>query len=920
MINQVPFIGRSYELAEIQKAFEDFGTRRLIYFVGDGGVGKTRLLEEAKSTIESNPNFFVIPSLDFDDPTITNFDNFEFRLASEINNKGIKSDSYFNALNDLRKMQGAKVSIEGIINQQKIINKILVDLLNNSTHEKRIALFIDTSEKAESMGFWENFLSLLSTLNNVVCIIVGRPHKEFNLSVIIDHGFEGQVQEFNLKPLDINDSQKYLEAKQEQIHTNIDPATVNKLLLLADGRPILLDLAVELVARGTALDTLEWLYNTDSSAFDAASDDKKLEMRKNFEEHLVLYISKIRKRVHQLILILSRIYPLSREMVSFLVQLPAEEANSLFDEMKSFVFVKSFPDPDYISLHDEMRRLVIEYVWHEVDPDGLRQKRDSRRAVEWYQRERGQLLGRLQERKGAQQPDEFDIEKLQEYLDTLEEQLCLHLLESDIPDRFSTWMQVVNQQRLIDKFSSAKKLVDNAFTHFPTFTEDQQFDYLLLKARLTGENGQGVDAEIQLNSLLEQFGQLERRKSSISNALGIVEGKLGKFELALTHQLQCLEIIQHNNPKAVPNVANRVGYNYRLLGNKADAEKYYRLALEAIAKFPENERDENLRASLHNNLGYIFGLNRKFLQMESQCDKATDIWSKVGLEKEIGRTEATRAIFYRDQGFYQRASELLNQAILRYELPDDHEQLCRAYFHLGWTQWYIAEKIDEQLSDISLVEWDEPALSKALEYLEKSLELARMFGLKYELPGILHQTASAHWYLGRTKKDDTLMQEAKELNDEAFKTSLSVRDIRYAIDSLVGYAEWDYDLGQYQNIPSVDQQLHSEFGQYEKQYELYFGRMHRIKADIAFQQQNWEQAFSNYAKGLALIVDHHGFGRFTPERELLRLTGKLKQLNTDLVKDWVAYLQNEWSKLEGKQRVDLLLDWCSQYDIPGFSE
>jgi tetratricopeptide (TPR) repeat protein len=239
---------------------------------------------------------------------------------------------------------------------------------------------------------------------------------------------------------------------------------------------------------------------------------------------------------------------------------------------------------------------------------------------------------------------------------------------------------------------------------------------------------------------------------------------------------------------------------------------------------------------------------------------------------------------------------------------------------LGWTHWYIAEKVDEQSPDISLLEWDDAELSRALEYFEKSLDLARKYGLKYELPGILHQTASVHWYLGKTRKDDALLEEARKLNDEAFEVSMSVRDIRYAIDSLVGYAEWDYDIGIYDNIPLIDQRLHSEFGQYEKQYELYFGRMYRIKADIGFHNQDWEQAFSNYAIGLAMIVDHHGFGRFTPERELLRLTGKLKQLNAELVKEWVAYLQNEWSALEKKQRIDLLLDWCSQYTIPGFSE
>ena len=916
MSSQIPFIGRIDELEIISKGLQ-IRESNIIYILGEGGVGKTRLVQEVRIKTEMQDSFLVTQTLDFDDQSNRMFDNFELRLAEEVKRKGFNLDAYSNALRDLRKMEKANVSPDGLVSQKEQARLILVNILNQISSEKRIVFILDTVEKSESGIFWATLVDFLARIKNFTCILAGRRQVSFNLREVLEEKFVDRVIYLELQPLKPEDSIRYLEEKQESAHTNIDKSLVQKLLYLTGGRPILIDLAVEYVARGISLD---WLLEEDLDTLKSSSTDEQHRRRKEFEKQLVQYIMKIRKPIHRLVLTMSRIYPLSKSMISTLLDLDDQEADDLYTDAKSYVFVKELPELARITLHDEMRDLVNLYVWPELDIDNARRRRDSQLSIKIYEQEDQVIRTQLEDKNYIASLSAIEEKELETNLEMIDEQLCNHLLYAGLPDGFMRWKKIVDDYRTENEFSFAKGLVDSAQEYFSALTQDQQFEYLILEARLTNEIGQVNEAEKKLHILLEEYGDKDEYKSGILNAMGLVEEKLGKMQAALDHQLQCLEIVKRFNTSAVAPVSNRIGYLYRLMGNLSKAEEYYRFALKTNSDIPFAKRRQSLTASLFNNLGYIFGLERKYAQMDLHCDQAAEIWFELGMNQEIGRSETTRAIFHRDQGNYLGSLDLLKQAVSRYVDPDDHEQLCRSYFHLGWTQWYIAEKVNELASDISLVDWDDVALSLALDYFLKSLELARKYSLKFEMPGIMHQTSSVYWYLGRIRKDESLLQKARVLNHESYEVSVQVHDNRYAIDSLLGDAEWDYDIAEYENIPKYDQKLQAEYGQFQNQYKLYFGRMYRIKADVAFRQQEWGTAFANYAIGLGMIQHHHGFGRYTIQRELLRLSRKLKQLQPNQIKESISYLRREWTELKQKQDVDLLLSWCDQLELRGLSE
>jgi tetratricopeptide (TPR) repeat protein len=199
--------------------------------------------------------------------------------------------------------------------------------------------------------------------------------------------------------------------------------------------------------------------------------------------------------------------------------------------------------------------------------------------------------------------------------------------------------------------------------------------------------------------------------------------------------------------------------------------------------------------------------------------------------------------------------------------------------------------------------WHETLLS-AREAFEKSLKLARDYDAKTELPGILHQSSNVYWLLGENA-------EARKRNDEAYELSKEIPDYRYAVDSLVGKAEFDYDEGKFERISEYAQELRDEYESEGYNYPLFFGRMRRIQADVAFSEGDKETAREKYTKGLGQIIQHGGYGMYFIDRELERLERTLSTIPREAASDWLVYFKENWSKLSVEGH-EYLLDWCDR--------
>lgn len=366
MAKQVPFINREHELDLIEELIRKWDTWGIFCINAPGGVGKTRLLQEVYKRYTSSKQARLITTdiIDFDDRTFHIMQNVGRRIAQMLDES--KFEPYLRSLLDRLKMQEAGVSTEQLAQASLAIDQAFADCFNKISEQQRIVLFMDTTDAIEGTAVRDYVAGIGEQVKNGVLLIAGRNAR--SIGEFMQAKLGEKVQIIDLKPLQEKASESYLQQKQKLLHISLEPELSQKLLFLAGGRPIMIDLAVDLLSQEIPL---EWLAESSLEEIESLSEQQIQVRRQEFERRLVHHIADTRRLMDWLILVMSRVYPLVPEMIGKLLSISEDEATSLFQDAQNYVFVKQLPD-GRISLHDEMRRMINAYVWPEVDPDGYR--------------------------------------------------------------------------------------------------------------------------------------------------------------------------------------------------------------------------------------------------------------------------------------------------------------------------------------------------------------------------------------------------------------------------------------------------------------------------------------------------------------------------------------------------------------------
>lgn len=389
MTSQPLFIGRVDEQVLIKQCIEEQGNRYIIAINADGGIGKSRLLREIHDHYSDRKikDLMITEIIDFDDPAFHIPRNVTRQLSEMLRRKYF--DPYLSAEIEYRNMQLRGVARARLEKEREIVSATFVDCFNHLSSQKRPVLFFDTTDKLEGRkDIWQDLEVKFQKMNNFVALIAGRDAKKITKSLKLNFEDKESILFIDLEPFPTGDGKAYIDERCKQKNIpNIESDLIDKILLLTQGKPVLLDLAVEWRARGISLDWLE-----KSSVKDLQKLTKKqLSHRiKSVEKQLVSNINALQDPKDRLILLLSHVFPLDIEMIKTI--LPTANAAKLFGEAKEFVFVKSLPN-NQISLHDVMRDMVNKHVWPDVDPD--RRKRYSKKALEIYKKRLSALTQQL---------------------------------------------------------------------------------------------------------------------------------------------------------------------------------------------------------------------------------------------------------------------------------------------------------------------------------------------------------------------------------------------------------------------------------------------------------------------------------------------------------------------------------------------
>ncbi len=909
MNTQIAFIGRKDELGQIDALIHEQQTRKILCIDAEGGIGKTRLLQEIHARYACKDNgIFVANIIDFDNRALHIPESLRFTASRRIGSEHFAT--YLQNLRHYRMMESGGVNPEQLEQEKLKIQRAWCDDFNTFSSQQRVVYLLDTTDSLKKPDILNYFITDLAIehLNNALFIVAGR--NAADVREVLSVHLHDNVQHLTLPPLEPDGARLYLQQKQELLYIVLEPELADKILFLSGGKPILLDLAIEWRAREIPLD---WMVKSSLGYLHALSEEHLHERQQAFERQLVLNIAQTREQKDWLVLALSHVYPLSVELIAKLLNITDQEAQALVEQAKSSACVKTLPDGD-ISLHDEMRRMIHEYVWPENDPDGEQRRWYSEVAAEYFKTVVSEFEAQIQTQK-KEPLQEFDGFLKAEKLATRQEAATVnwlrHALNADTDTGFSRYKQIVWKARNAQRHRFARQLQDIVRDHFRYLNKTQQHEFTVLHGRLLNDRGYPLEAQKLFEQLLVESREVPEHEADIYNALASTQISLGNLEMALEYQQKCLDILTWlNKQEFIPNVANQMGYIHRLRGELEESTRYYKMALDTALQTDTPSR--HTVASVLNNLGYVLALQGKYHEGQTYCEQAIQLWEIENLSKNIGQGEIAIAAILRNRGRHDLAIQYLQKALARFEEPDDSLWLIRAYLQLGWTQWYQAmekEKKDAfRLGKKSLVEEigmrrKQRMLELARESFEKSFSFAKKYYTQTEFPAILGQYGKVCWLLNDKEN-------AHQMVEKSFTLSEEIHDIQQAINCLVDMAEFDYVEQKYDKIPEYAKTLKEKYEDKGYNYPFFFGRMRRFLADIAFEEEQYGDALKYYAEGLALIKQHGGFSIYSIMQELAALGEKLDSLSPISAYQWITYLKKYWGEQKPAENYTTLLIWC----------
>jgi tetratricopeptide (TPR) repeat protein len=675
---QVPFINRVEELERIETLINEWGTQCWVFVHAAGGIGKTRLLQEVRGRSSSTTeysNLRISNILDFDDKDLHLGQNLARQIA-RIDEKTFAP--YFQASLDFHRMEIAGISQERLKEERSALNTTFVKCFNDLSAHQRVVLLLDTFEVVQETDFANYLFNMGKELRNAVFLIAGRTTRTLYQTLQSTAHSVDLIDIIELQPLKEEDSATFLQQKQEAIFISLEPDIASKLLFLADGLPILLDLAVDWRAHGISL---AWLIETDLETLQALPDEELAQRRKEFKKQLVAHLTNTETMMDWLILTLARVYPMDVAMIASLLSLSTDEAQELFDDALSYVFVKQRSD-DKISLHDEMRDMVLTYVWPVVDPQGERQRENSRLAADYLQTVIQQLETEIEatkktekaSQKSGDQQQAFDAftarDRLERDLWFLKIDRLEHLLFADSNRGFQAFKHLFDEAGQMKLISFRRPLFIAIQDYIKQLSPDQQYEVLKRRVRHLLDEGEYQTAENIVSDLLAREHLAASQRIEVQIDLANIHVRMGRLPQAIEDFAVAVALSEEQDDVLLTiQTKNGLGWAYRLIGEYEQAIALYNEARDLCL---EHEILDDTYGWVLNNL--TFAMSYQDRRNAINFGKsALEHWETLGNPVGEGAAHQVLGMVYYQNGLYDEALEELNEALRIFEvsqLPD----------------------------------------------------------------------------------------------------------------------------------------------------------------------------------------------------------------------------------------------------------
>ncbi len=564
----VEFIGRHEELQLIERFVKN--GQRILCIEGMGGIGKTRLLQEVESLEFLNDKAIVCGIIDFDNPQLHVIDNISQEIVRQLSRRVPKE--FFHRYWDLQDhrnfLETHQATPELNLNQQQSIQREFLDSLGRLTLSNRLVLRFDATDNLKSNTLTLEFLAWLATeLPQVTLLVAGR-----NASVVLRNTsstVQGDSSTIVLKPFSTDECRQYLDAKLSRKLRPLTREYKEYLIRFSKGRMVILDAAIEWLCNTPSPTVQDWMQNVTDAG----------ELIDGFERNLFDRIRYEREDVDQLLLVLSKIYPLDKAGIQKLLGLSSNELQILTRKLGKLTFIKVIPG-GYFKLHDEIEELVNHYVWATLSSERL--EYTIRHAVDYLDHEVELLLAATGKKK-RKADEEF---RLFQYCVLL----VRYQMRLDVNKGFGCYRKIA---RTVDAISNGHNLrflmLHEILPNIQVLEADNKFEFArdFCQHCLSVSNNdtvvkflETVLPEIRLRDRPAQIAEILLVRGHAYLGLGNITDAINDFEYVA--QMGDLE------PKLKTSAASKIAETRLLTGNLSGANQDFISALKYAVKAKNN--------------------------------------------------------------------------------------------------------------------------------------------------------------------------------------------------------------------------------------------------------------------------------------------------------------------------------------------
>jgi len=844
MAKQILFIGREDIVSQIKEQAKSKKTRRFMFIEANGGIGKSRLIQEIHRTKIKGKNVKVF--IDFDDLTNRTPENLTYNIANELDVKLAKLfRPYLIAEIEYREMAKMRIPFEELKLKRNKNIQVFSECFNKYSTKNRVIIFFDTMDKLNIDDEpWATLKVIIPHLNNCLFVFAGRNAEKFgqDLSHVV---IKDNLILKKLEPLSNEESSRYIKEKQKQLKISVESDVVKKIVLLAGGIPILIDLAVEWRSRGISLD---WLGQYKDKDIDEPDKEKLKFLRKEFERQLLQHMQDLHEPIDRLSILMTRVYPVNENIIKKILN--ENDAKFLVKNAADFVFIKNLPEKQY-TLHDKMREILIEFVIKNIVSINVRMSNYSEQMIKYCQEQIDLKIKEIQicdaDLKSVSGEDAFnksrEINELEQRLWIFREHLLTHRLYLDINKGIEEFINIFNMASKESKFAARRRFIDilNDFKnrYAENLSGNQIFTIKYYNARQLFDEGKYAEASELCQDILKQEDINVALSVQTLMLYGNCYIRIGKVNASIPLFETAVETCEHNKFSLLEiSAKNTLGWSYRLIGDLELALKYYQQARKLCIELGifENEDISYNYGLIMNNYAYVLSDDNSTRKAAIDiAHLAVDHWKQLGNNIGLGAAYLVLGIAFYRSDHSKQALEAFDNAMNIFGHLNLNDWLGQIYSWRG-AQYHDMQKFDDAEREI-----------------RESIKICS--------PHLMAMNLNR---LGRIYMNRHLWDEAEKYMHQSLDHAKKIPDYVYWLGSiarLASIAAKKFQSDRYNEFKNDVNEFIKEHKIVDKNS---LGIAYLSLAKLAFLQnkrEKIEQIVENLEDGIPLITEHGSFAR-----------------------------------------------------------